>query len=336
MATMNVVQYRAYSSDIENLEIVQVPKPVPQEGQVLVKIFVAAGNQIDLYLFYGIMRSNRWRMYFPFTPGYDFSGVIDQIGTGVTGFEEGDEVFGVHWGISRHDNPKDPNERIAGCFAEYLLVDASKLSMKPRRVPFGYAAALGTAGTAAYQCVHDIGLVGRGSKCLILGGSTMVGLMAIQLAKLAGAWVATTCSIRSHDFVSQFSPDLVIHYDTEKWYQHPQIQGLDFILDMAGVPNTLDKLKEVDHLINVGAAFVSLVNPDVGSNSKAHPPFSYARFYCFQQSTKIQDTLMQLLDEDKLHVPICDHFPFTRRGVINLFETLQGRQAQGKLLLRLD
>eukprot|EP01040_Poterioochromonas_malhamensis_P026041 gene26041-32642_t len=127
MATMHAVQYRAYSADLENLEIVTVPKPVPGEGQVLVKIFVAAGNQIDLYLYYGIMRSNRWRMYFPFTPGYDFSGVVDALGPGVSKFDIGEEVFGVHWGPSRHDNPKDPNASIAGCFAEYLVVHASML-----------------------------------------------------------------------------------------------------------------------------------------------------------------------------------------------------------------
>lgn len=333
---MQAVQYSAYSSDFSNLEIVHVPKPTPGENQVLVKIFVSAANQIDLYLFYGIMRNNKWKMQFPFTPGYDFSGVVEDVGSNVRDFERGDEVFGVNWGISRHDNPKDPSEPIGGCFSEYIVIDSAKLSRKPRRVPFGYAAAIGTAGTAAYQCVHDIGLVGAGSRVLILGGSTMVGLLSIQLAKLAGAWVATTCSTRSHDFVSQFGADLVIHYDTEKWYNHPEIQALDFILDMAGIPYTLEKLKEVDNMINVGAAFVTLVNPDVGSNPKAHPPFAVARFYCFQQSTKVQDRLMALLEEEKIRVPICDHFPFTRRGVTHLYETLQGRQAQGKLLLRLD
>lgn len=333
---MQMVQYRNYSTDLQELEVVRVGKPVPGVGQVLVRVFVAAGNQVDLYLYYGMMRSNRWRMAFPFTPGYDFSGVIDSVGGDVTNFEIGDEVFGVNWGYSRHDNAKDPTDPLAGSFSEYMLIYASKLSRKPRRVPFGVAAALGSSGSAAYQCVHDIGYVGKGCRVLILGGSTMVGCLAIQLSKLYGAWVATTCSSRTHDFVEQYSPDLIVHYDTDKWYQHPDVHGLDFILDVADDKKVLEILKESDHMIKVGAAFISLTNPLVGSDSKAHPPFSHARFYCFHQSTQDQDYLMELVEEDKLKVPIFDHFPFTKRGVVEIFEALHGRKATGKLLLRLD
>jgi NADPH:quinone reductase len=332
---MHAIQYRVYSADINNLELVTTPKPVPRPNQLLIRIFVAAGNQVDLYLYYGILRRNKWKIEFPITPGYDFSGVVEARGEEVAGFDVGDEVFGVNWGAGRHDD-KDPTEPIASCFAEYLVIDASKVSMKPRRIPFGHAAALGTSGTAAYQCIHTIGLVHRGSRVLIIGGSTMVGCLAIQLAKITGAWVATTCSTRSHNFVAEFGPDLIIHYDTEKWYKHPEINALDFVMDISGTANTLEILKESPNMINVGAAFVSLVNPDIGTNAKAHPPFAFARFYCFHQNTKHQDILMELVDQDQLRVPIHDHFPFSKRGVIQLFESLQTRQAQGKLLLRLD
>ena len=409
---MLAVQYSQYSTDPYDLELVEVARPLPKPGQLLIRILYAGMNHVDAIVYSGLMKSSNWRVEFPFTPGYEFSGIVEEVGEGVgiisnKHFHIGDEVFGVNWDQGR-PNSKDPHshEPIASCFAEFICISAEKVSRKPSNVSWEVAAAMGLAGTVAYQCVHDIGYVMSDSRVLVIGGNTLVGNLAIQLAKSRGAFVASVCRSNSHvappspvygehhhhgdgfNLTRSFSSssqsgrvhranskrheelhpilsrspssiietksnsqdeldenhiasncdtaDLVIHYDREDWYKHPDCRGFDFILDAVGEPSTLTVLKETEEMIHVGAAYVNLVNPAVGLIPQGHPPFSYARFYCFNQNTAHQDLIAQMVADGKLHIPIREVFSFTLDGVAEMFKMMASRRHKGKLILEIS
>ena len=103
-----------------------------------------------------------------------------------------------------------------GCaFAQYIKVPVKKLSRKPDSLSHDEAAAIALVGTTAYQILFDCAKVQAGSRILVFGGATGVGAIAIQLAKAKGAWVATTCSTWTVDYVNQWKPDLAVNYNKE-------------------------------------------------------------------------------------------------------------------------
>ena len=112
-------------------------------------------------------------------------------------------------------------------FAEYISIPVSKLSHKPANVSYEHAAAIAAVGCTAIYAIHQANL-NESSRVLILGGSTAVGIIAIQLAKAIGAWVATTASSRAVDFVSQFGVDHVINYNETNWWE-AGIGNFDFV-----------------------------------------------------------------------------------------------------------
>lgn len=322
-----------YTQDVNALRIVEVPKPVPKPHQVLVKVRAAALNSADLYVIAGLMEKARWKVSFPYTPGYEFAGVVEEVGKDVSSLHVGDEVFGLNWGSASHDS-KD-GDAVGSCLAEHVAISAKKVCLKPPALSFCCAAGISLVGTAAYQAVHECGKIGPGSRVLILGGSTAVGVLAIQMSKRSGAFVAVTCHSHSVSYVSQFEPDVVVPYDKEKWYSHPQCERFDLVLDIAGAANTLEILKTTDNLIAIGAAFVSLVNPSIGVSAQSHPPFSYCRFYCVRQNTLHQEAIATQVSEESLRLPIAGTHAFTEEGVREMFQCVKSGRSHGKHVLQI-
>ena len=128
-------------------------------------------------------------------------------------------------------------------------------------------------------------------------------------------------------------PDLVLDHSTAALRDTAQCRGFDFVLDCVGEHHTLSLLKETDNMVRVGAAYVNLVNPAVGLVAQAHPPFAYARFYCFRQDSAQQAHIARLVEEEKVVVPVSEVFPFTREGVVAMFRTAAARKHKGKLVL---
>jgi NADPH:quinone reductase-like Zn-dependent oxidoreductase len=346
---MQAVQYSDYSQNPDDLVLVQVPIPVPGKGQVLVRIYFAAMNHIDLILFSGMLRTSNWKVDLPFIPGYEFSGVVDAVGEEATKFAVGDEVFAVNWENGRH-NSKVPDslEPVGGCFTEYICLSEARLSKKPPDMSFARAACLSMIGTAALQCLDEIGYVTTGSRVLIIGGGMLVGSVAIQLAKQRGAFVVSAQrpviretgrlsrygSMR-HTWESTPGADVVVNCEPAAMAENPDCRGFDFVLDIVGDPETLSVLKTTPGMVCTGAAYVNLVNPAVGVLQQAHPPFSYARFYCFRQDSAQQDVIAKLVDEGNLHIPIYEIFPFSKDGIVKMFRTMAQRKHKGKLLLEI-
>lgn len=207
----------------------EVPEPVPKDGEVLVKIHDASTNPADWH-------SLRGRPYFlrlgegltkpkQRTLGIDLAGRVEALGTGVTRFRVGDEVFGA----------------THGAFAEYACAGEDRLATKPEGVDFEQAASVPVAAVTALQVLRDEGRIQSGHRVLINGASGGVGTFAVQIAKAFEAEVTGVCSTRNLDLVRAIGADRVIDYTQEDCTQTGE--RYDVILDAAAYRSISDYRK---------------------------------------------------------------------------------------------
>ena len=202
------------------VQIRDVEKPVPKDDEVLIKVRAASVNPFDwrimkgkpfiLRLFFGLPKPRFGR------PGVDVAGEVEAVGTNVTQFKPGDEVFGA----------------CRGAIAEYVCTAESKLAMKPDNVTFEQAASVNVAGLTALQGLRDHGKIQPGSKVLVNGAAGGVGTFAVQIAKTFGADVTGVCSTRNVEMVRSIGADEVIDYTQHSF--PGSSQRYDLILDCVG------------------------------------------------------------------------------------------------------
>lgn len=162
----------------ESLRLAEMPQPEPGEGEVRVKVHAAGLNPAD----YKFMQRGFRSWNYPFVPGLDVAGIIDEIGPGVSDWQVGDAVY-------YHGNLSKP-----GGFAEEAITVARTLAPLPKNISFVEAAALPCAGWTAYQALHRKLHIEQEQTILIQGGAGGVGGFAVQLAALAGVKAIATCS----------------------------------------------------------------------------------------------------------------------------------------------
>jgi NADPH:quinone reductase-like Zn-dependent oxidoreductase len=203
------------------LQLREVEKPTPKEHQILVKVQAASANAMDYRRFErqslpGRFLDERLIKAINKVLGADVAGTVEAVGSQVTEFKPGDEVFGV----------------APGSFAEYVANGASKFVLKPANVSFETAAAVPVAGLTALQGLRDKGRIQPGQKVLIYGASGGVGTFAVQIAKAFGAEVTAVCSTRNLDMVRSIGADHIIDYKREDFSQSGQ--RYDLILAVNG------------------------------------------------------------------------------------------------------
>jgi NADPH:quinone reductase-like Zn-dependent oxidoreductase len=217
---MKAAVHRCYGGP-EVIELVELEKPVPAEGELLVRVEAAAANPLDYHYLRGkpyVMRIESGLG----TPrstrlGVDFAGTVEAVGAGVTRFSPGDAVFGGR----------------TGAFAEYVVVREDRAVVaKPAGVSFEQAAAVPIAGLTALQGLRDRGGLEAGDKVLVNGASGGVGTFAVQIAKAYGAEVTGVCSTRNVEMVRSLGADHVIDY-TQENYTDGEVR-YDLILDNVG------------------------------------------------------------------------------------------------------
>ncbi len=217
---MRAIVYTKYGPP-DVLQLKEVEKPSPNDGEVLVKIHAASANPAD----YHIMRGGLARLWGglrrPKDPilGIDFAGRVEAVGSNVTQFHPGDEVFGVC-------------ARGSGGFAEYAIARENRLALKPVKSSFEEAAAAPVAAFTALQGLRDKGQIQPGQKVLINGASGGVGTFAVQIAKSFGTEVTGVCSTRNLDMVRSIGADHVIDYTQEDFTKNRQ--RYDLIYDAVG------------------------------------------------------------------------------------------------------
>jgi NADPH:quinone reductase-like Zn-dependent oxidoreductase len=203
------------------LRLEEVPKPTIADDQVLVRVRAASVDRGTYHVMAGLpypIRVAGFGLRKPkyLNPGRSLAGTVEAVGSNVTGFEPGDEVFGIS----------------AGSFAEYVGVRTDKLAPKPSNLSFEEAAAVPISGLTALQAVRDHGTVQADQKVLIVGASGGVGSFAVQIAKAFGAEVTGVSSTAKVDLVRALGADHVIDYTREDFAdgQH----RYDVILDIGG------------------------------------------------------------------------------------------------------
>uniref|UniRef100_A0A0G4FDB6 Enoyl reductase (ER) domain-containing protein n=1 Tax=Chromera velia CCMP2878 TaxID=1169474 RepID=A0A0G4FDB6_9ALVE len=327
MSTMKAIRFPKFAPDESTLEIAEVPVQAPAAGEVTVKINYAALNPVDNKVLGGHLEGAGWAHPIPFYPGYDFSGTIETVGEGVSGFAKGEKVFAVNWGEGKHD---DSSKTIGSAFAEFITLPAKKVSKIPEGLNMKTAAAVPLAGTTAWQAL-DKGEVKEGSKVLILGAAGAVGMIAVQLAKLRGAKVFTTCSSRTLEFVSSLkAADTIINYTETDWSAEGGEKDFDAVIDTIGEADVFTKAKKV---LKSDGAFVTIASFDAGFDPKAHAPLRFASFMCLSNDTKVQDDLAALIVAGKLQVPLNKEMDFSMENVKALYQVQRDGKSVGKNLL---
>ena len=223
---MKAIVYTEYGPP-EVLHLKEVEKPTPKANQVLVKVHAASINAMDYRRFetisiLGRLMDERITKAINTVLGADIAGTVEAVGSNVTEFHPGDEVFGI----------------APDAFAEYVCNGASKFALKPANLSFEEAAAVPVAAFTALQGLRDKGQIQPGQKVLIDGASGGVGTFAVQIAKSFGAEVTAVCSTRNLGMVRSIGADYVIDYTREDFTK----SGLryDLILAVNGHHPILD------------------------------------------------------------------------------------------------
>lgn len=212
---MKAVRIHRYGG-IDALSLEDVPKPEPGPGDLLVRVHAAGVNPVDWKIREGHLKV-LLRHKLPLTLGWDFSGVVEAVGSGVSGFKPGDEVYG------RPDIKRD------GAYAEYIAVRAREVARKPTSIDHVRAAAVPLAAITAWQSLFDVAGLAAGQRALIHAAAGGVGHFAIQLAKWKGARVAGTCSRKNEELVRGLGADQVVDYARQRF--EDVVEPVDVVLD---------------------------------------------------------------------------------------------------------
>lgn len=228
----------------ESFELCDVTKPVPGTGQVLVRVHATSINPLD----YQVRRGDYPDLVpLPAISGHDVSGVVEEVGPGVTAFAAGDEVW---YTPQIFDG--------SGSYAEYHVAAQNIVGKKPASLSHLEAASLSLVGGTAWEALTVRAALKVGESILIHGGAGGVGHVAIQLAKAIGARVFTTVREANFEFVRSMGADVIIDYEKEDYVdainRETDGRGVDVVFDTIG-GNTLarspDALAQLGRVVSI-------------------------------------------------------------------------------------
>lgn len=332
---MRAITYQSHGGP-EVTKLTEIPDPQAGPGEVLVRVAAVGLNPVD-----SLQREGTFKVVqplsFPQLAGNELSGVVVQVGPGVTTFVVGDHVMARMPGL--------------GAFAELVAVPAEVVALAPRSVPLADAAAIPLAGLTAQQALGADHLdVQPGDRLLVTGGAGGVGPYAIQLARLMGAHVTTTASSAGRELVTRMGADAVIDYRERTISSGPE--RFDKVLDLVGGETLLDLFANLER----GARVVNLSGPPspgslqafvtgpkrvvIGLVEKAQSRrvraaakkagASYEFFLMHADGTGLAE-LSRLVDAGELEVTIDSRFELA--DFWQAFERLESHRAKGKVLV---
>ena len=205
----------------EVLQEVEAPRPVPGLSEILVAVRAAGVNPTDWWNRAVSMTLHQ----LPLVLGWDVSGVVEAVGTGVTLFKPGDEVFGML-----------PYPHGVGAHAEYVTGPARAFAHKPAAIDHVQAGALPLAALTAYQALIDTADVQPGQRVFIHAAAGGVGHLAVQIAKSRGAYVIGTASAAKHEFLRSLGVDEAIDYQKVDFTE--EVKDIDVVLDPISLDTT--------------------------------------------------------------------------------------------------
>ncbi|MFZ6655068.1 NADP-dependent oxidoreductase [Undibacterium sp. TJN19] len=308
---MRAVVIKQYgNNDVVNCIVID--RPEVGDDEVLVKVHAAGVNPVDWKIRDGA--GERMGMTFPIHLGSELSGTIVKLGHGVTSLKQGDAVYGIVK---------------SGAFADYAVVKAADMVIKPAQLDFIHAAAVPLASLTAWQAMFDLAKLASGQRLLITGGSGGVGSMAIQLAKAAGAHVTAMASGRNEEFIRSLGADAFIDYTAQPFEQvvRDMTQDMDVVFDTVGG----DTFKRALSTLKKGGFLVTSVA--FPKDEGLQHGVDVARVQCKPDSGQLE-SISQLLEAGKLKTHIETVLPLSK--IKEAFELSRSGRTRGKIVLSLD
>jgi len=216
---MKAIAYQEFGT-ADVLQTVEQPKPVIKADQVLVKVKAFSINPMDWKIRKGEMTLMSGSK-FPKQTGTDFAGIVEEIGSSVSGLRKGDEVFGVVKNMMKE-----------GVSAEYVAVSSSLIWKKPSTISFAQAASIPVVGTAAVTALEKMGDINAQTRILVNGATGGFGMFLLQLLKQNGAHVTAVTSSKGIEFAKKWGANSVIDYVKEDVLS--QKATYDIVIDLTG------------------------------------------------------------------------------------------------------
>lgn len=265
---------RIHSFGSPNVIVIdEIPRPAPQESELVVRVAAAGVGPWDALIREG---KSVVQLPFPIILGSDLAGIVEFVGTGVTQFKPGDEIFGV------------TNKQFCGAYAEYAVASAEMVAAKPRSLSFAEAASVPVVAVTAYQMLFDYAQLKTGQTVLIHGAAGNVGSYAVQLAKRAELQVFATAGPADLEYVRGLGVEMVVNYKTENFEE--VVPLVDAVLDTVG--------GETQHrsfgVLKPGGILVSSVSPPPQTGGLR------SAFFLVDVTATRLDTLARLLDRGEL------------------------------------
>ena len=311
-ANMRAIQIQEFG-DPEVLRVQEVSIPVPGPGELLVRVHAAAVNPVDTSIRAG-RAGGLSGASLPYVPGFDVSGTVTAIGSGVDVFEVDDEVFAM------------VNLRRGGTYAEYVIILENEAALKPARVSHAEAAAIPLVALTAWQALFEVAKLQPGQTILIHAGAGGVGSIAVQLAKWRGARIIATASDYNHDFLRGLGVDVPVDYRTQNFENFAS--DVDVVLDPIGGDTQVRSLQ----ILKEGGILVSIV----GLTSEGRNPSRNVR----ATSILVRPNSVQLseiggLIQNGIINPIVSYrFPLEQAPLAH--EQSQTRRTRGKIVIEID
>jgi len=344
---MKAIQVNQFVSDFSKMDDshmslnTAVAKPTLKKDEVLIKVSACSISPGDVIMVHGNLIF--LHEAFPFVPGMDISGTVEDPNGHEDEFTKGDVVVAA--------NGMSP----VGGLAEYMAVSVAEVKHKPDSVNPLQAAASSSAITARNAVLDH---VQKGDRVLILGGSGGVGSAAIQLAKssmVQASFVATTSS--QEDFCKKLGADMVINYHKSNWWEMMEEfdnQKFDKIIDCVGGGNFYGKATQVLKPGKQGGEFIAVTGddtkPDCRTVWKAIKFFAnlpWRPLYTRMQGRKLphftmlmpydapngRSQVLEWMDQGKLSIPLEPSYEFTSQGVRDAFTKVASGHAHGKVVI---
>ena len=306
---MRAIQIHQYGGT-DTLQLVQIDTPKINADDILIQVKSAAINPVDWKIREGYLQE--FIPYaLPITLGWDVAGIVTEVGSAVSNFKVGDEVF------SRPDISRD------GSYADFIAVKANEAVLKSVKLDFAQAAALPLAGITAWQCLVDVAQLQAGQRVLIHAGAGGVGHLAIQIAKAKGAIVIATASGANQSLLTQLGADQAVDYTQGPLSE--QIEAVDLVLDTMGGSVQDDSWA----LLKKGGMLVSVTQPPSEETAKKFGVT--AAFVFIEPSSRILGELNALVEADKL-TPLIEH-RFSLEQIVEAHQQSESGRTRGKIII---
>jgi NADPH:quinone reductase-like Zn-dependent oxidoreductase len=312
MENMKAVRVHNYGGP-EVLRFEDAPRPTPGSGELLIRVHAASVNAIDWKARAGLVK-DYIPLPLPFIPGWDVSGVVEAVGSGVTKFKKGDEVY------ARPDAARNGK----GTYAEYVVAKETEAALKPKSIDHVHAAAIPVVALTAWQALFDTAALSKGQRILIHGAAGGVGSFAVQLAKWKGADVIGTASGRNQAFLRELGVAEPIDYEKTRF--EDVVHDVDVVLDTLG-GDTQSRSWKVLKKDGILVSIVAPPSPEEAANHNVRSAFLSAH----PSSSQLSE-IAKLVDAGKLKPVVETVLPLSEaRHAHELNET---GHARGKIVLK--